>query len=128
MKPSEEKKDTLFEFTKTLTDMSQRGNLYGRLLELKDIQIHIQTRINELEKQIEETDPLNKQKGAKMKNKKITIVLENCRDDIARTILIDTKMNMKKYESVNHLEFRKKGSRIKVLEREKRKEENANRS
>jgi hypothetical protein len=38
--------------------MSQRGNLYGRLLELKDIQIHIQTRINELEKQIEETDPL----------------------------------------------------------------------
>ena len=63
-----------------------------------------------------------------MKNKKITIVLENCRDDIARTILIDTKMNMKKYESVNHLEFRKKGSRIKVLESEKRKEENANRS
>ena len=37
-----------------------------------------------------------------MKNKKITIVLENCRDDIARTILIDTKMNMKKYESWKH--------------------------
>ena len=65
MKPSEEKKDTLFEFTKTLTDMSQRGNLYGRLLELKDIQIHIQTRINELEKQIEETDPLNNRKEQK---------------------------------------------------------------
>ena len=62
MKPSEEKKDTLFEFTKTLTDMSQRGNLYGRLLELKDIQIHIQKRVNELEKQIEETDPLNNRK------------------------------------------------------------------
>ena len=58
MKAREEKKDFLFEFTKSLTDSSQRGNLYGRLLELKDIQIHIQTRINELEKQIEETDPL----------------------------------------------------------------------
>ena len=51
-----------------------------------------------------------------MKNKKITIVLKNCRDDIAKTILIDTKMNMKKYESVNHLEFRKKGYRIEVQE------------
>ena len=58
MKASEEKKDFLFEFTKSLTDSSQSGNLYGRLLELKDIQIHIQTRINELEKQIEETDPV----------------------------------------------------------------------
>ncbi len=61
-----------------------------------------------------------------MKNKKITIVLKNCRDDIAKTILIDTKMNMKKYESVNHLEFRKKGSRIEVQETGNRKEENAN--
>jgi len=60
MKPSEEKKDTLFEFTKTLTDMSQRGNLYGRLGELKDLQIHIQTKINELEKEIDKTNPLNK--------------------------------------------------------------------
>jgi len=32
--------------------------LYGRLLELKDLQLHIQKRVNELEKQIEETDPL----------------------------------------------------------------------
>ena len=63
-----------------------------------------------------------------MKNKKITITLKNCRDDIAKTILIDTKMNMKKYESVNHLEFRKKGSRIEVQETGNRKEENANRS
>ena len=61
-----------------------------------------------------------------MKNKKITITLKNCRDDIAKTILIDTKMNMKKYESVNHLEFRKKGSRIEVQETGRRK--NANRS
>jgi len=63
-----------------------------------------------------------------MKNKKITITLKNCRDDIAKTILIDTKMNMKKYESVNHLEFRKKGSRIEVQETGNRKEENANKS
>ena len=63
-----------------------------------------------------------------MKNKKITIVLKNCRDDIAKTILIDTKMNMKKYESVNHLEFRKKGSKIEVQKTGNRKEEDANRS
>ena len=67
MKAREEKKDFLFEFTKSLTDSSQRGNLYGRLLELKDLQLHIQKRVNELEKQIEETDPLKQQKGAKMK-------------------------------------------------------------
>ena len=77
MKPSEEKKDTLFEFTKTLTDMSQRGNLYGRLLELKDLELHIQKRINELEKQIEETDPLKQQKGGNMTDKKALEILFN---------------------------------------------------
>ena len=59
--------DSLFEFTKSLTEMSQMGNLYGRLSELKDQKMHIQIRINELEKQIEEKNPLKKQKGAKMK-------------------------------------------------------------
>ena len=49
-----------------------------------------------------------------MKSKKITIVLKNCRDDIAKTILIDTKMNMQKYCNVNWQEFRKKGSKIEV--------------
>ena len=49
-----------------------------------------------------------------MKNKKITIILKNCRDDIAKTILIDTKMNMQKYCNVNWQEFRKKGSKIEV--------------
>jgi len=58
-----------------------------------------------------------------MKNKKITIVLKNCRDDIAKTILIDTKMNMQKYCNVNWQEFRKKGSRIEVKEIGNRKEE-----
>ena len=60
MKPSEEKKDKLFDLAKSINDVSQRGSLYGRLGELKDLQIHIQTKINELEKQIEETDPLKK--------------------------------------------------------------------
>ena len=126
MKPSEEKKDTLFDIAKSISEVSQIGNSYGRLAELRDLQVHIQTRINELEKEIDKTNPLNKQKGAKMKNKKITIVLKNCRDDIAKTILIDTKMNMKKYESVNHLEFRKKESRIEVQEIGNRKEKDAN--
>ena len=61
-----------------------------------------------------------------MKNKKITIVLKNCRDDIAKTILIDTKMNMRKYCNVNSEEFRKKRTRIEVQETGRN--ENANRS
>ena len=63
-----------------------------------------------------------------MKNKKITIVLKNCRDDIAKTILIETKMNMQKYCNVNWQEFRKKGSKIEVQKTGNRKEEDANRS
>jgi len=61
-----------------------------------------------------------------MKNKKITITLKNCRDDIAKTILIDTKMNMRKYCNVNSEEFRKKKTRIEVQEIGR--SENANRS
>ena len=61
-----------------------------------------------------------------MKNKKITITLKNCRDDIAKTILIDTKMNMRKYCNVNSEEFRKKKTRIEVQEIGRN--ENANRS
>ena len=61
-----------------------------------------------------------------MKSKKITIVLKNCRDDIAKTILIDTKMNMRKYCNVNSEEFRKKRTRIEVQEIGRN--ENANRS
>ena len=51
MKPSEEKKDTLFDIAKSINEVSQMGNAYGRLAELRDLQIHIQTRINELEKE-----------------------------------------------------------------------------
>ena len=59
MKPSEEKKkDTLIDIMTNMNQVSQIGSSYGRLLELKDLQIHIQKRINELEKQIEETNPL----------------------------------------------------------------------
>ena len=61
-----------------------------------------------------------------MRNKKITITLKNCRDDIAKTILIDTKMNMRKYCNVNSEEFRKKRTRIEVQEIGRN--ENANRS
>ncbi len=59
-----------------------------------------------------------------MKNKKITIILKNCRDDIAKTILNDTKMNMQKYGNVNWQEFRKKGSRIEVQEIRRRRDAN----
>ena len=63
MKSSEENKDFLFELSKSLQNTSRSASLHGRVLELKDLKLHIQTRINELEKQIEETDPLNNRKG-----------------------------------------------------------------
>ena len=62
MKSSEENKDFLFELSKSLQNTSRSASLHGRVLELKDLKLHIQTRINELEKQIEETDPLNNRK------------------------------------------------------------------
>ena len=63
MKSNEENKDFLFELTKSLQNTSLSGSLHGKVLELMDLKAHIQTRINELEKQIEETDPLNNRKG-----------------------------------------------------------------
>ena len=60
MKPSEEKKDTLLDIMTNINQVSQMGNAYGRLAELRDLQVHIQTRINELEKEIDKTNPLNK--------------------------------------------------------------------
>ena len=62
MKSSEENKDFLFELSKSLHNTSRSASLHGRVLELKDLKLHIQTRIDELEKQIEETDPLNNRK------------------------------------------------------------------
>ena len=46
--------DKLFEATSTIGRVSQTGNLYGRLLELQDVIINAQKRINELQKQIDE--------------------------------------------------------------------------
>ena len=46
--------DKLFEATSTIGRVSQTGNLYGRLLELQDVVINAQKRINELQKQIDE--------------------------------------------------------------------------
>ena len=65
MKSSEENKDFLFELTKSLQNTSISGSLHGRVLELMDLKIHIQTRINELNKQIEENDPLKNRKEQK---------------------------------------------------------------
>ena len=67
MKSSEENKDFLFELTKSLQNTSISGSLHGRVLELMDLQVHIQTRINELNKQIEENDPLKNRKEQKCK-------------------------------------------------------------
>ena len=46
--------DKLFEATSTIGRVSQTGNLYGRLLELQDVVINAQKRINELQKQIDD--------------------------------------------------------------------------
>ena len=48
--------DNLFDLTKSISNGYQTGGLYGRLLELKDLQVYIQKRINEIETQIDEVD------------------------------------------------------------------------
>ena len=46
--------DNLFDLTKSITNGYQTGGLYGRLLELKDLQFYTQKRINEVQKEIDE--------------------------------------------------------------------------
>jgi len=46
--------DKLFEATSTIDKVSRTGNLYGRMLELQDVVINSQKRINELQNQIDE--------------------------------------------------------------------------
>ena len=46
--------DKLFEATSTINKVSQTGNLYGRLMELKDLELHIAKRIIEIQSQIDE--------------------------------------------------------------------------
>jgi len=48
--------DNLFDLTKSLSNGYQTGGLYGKLLELKDMQIYIQKRINEIHKEIDEVN------------------------------------------------------------------------
>ena len=45
--------DKLFEATSTIGRVSQTGNLYGRLLDLKDLELHITKRIIEIQSQID---------------------------------------------------------------------------
>ena len=47
--------DNLFDLTKSITNGYQTGGLYGRLLELKDLQLYTQKRINEVQKEIDES-------------------------------------------------------------------------
>jgi hypothetical protein len=46
--------DNLFDLTKSISNGYQTGGLYGRLLELKDLQLYTQKRINEVQKEIDE--------------------------------------------------------------------------
>ena len=46
--------NNLFDLTKSITNGYQTGGLYGRLLELKDLQLYTQKRINEVQKEIDE--------------------------------------------------------------------------
>ena len=46
--------DKLFEATSTIDKVSRTGNLYGRMLELQEVVINSQKRINELQNQIDE--------------------------------------------------------------------------
>ena len=46
--------DKLFDATNTINKVSQTGNLYGRLMELRDLELHIAKRIIEIQSQIDE--------------------------------------------------------------------------
>ena len=49
-----------------------------------------------------------------MKKKSITIVFKNCRDDVARTFLIDMKQNILEYKRCNRNDFKKRKSNITI--------------
>ena len=46
--------DKLFDSTNIINKVSQTGDLYGRLMELKDLELHITKRIIEIQSQIDE--------------------------------------------------------------------------
>ena len=46
--------DKLFEATSTINKVSRTGDLYGRLMELKDLELYIKKRIIEIQSQIDE--------------------------------------------------------------------------
>ena len=45
--------DKLFDATSTINKVSKTGDLYGRLMELKDLELHIKKRIIEIQSQID---------------------------------------------------------------------------
>jgi|TARA_R110002012_G_scaffold242614_1_gene417002 hypothetical protein len=50
--------DPLMNIAKSFNDVSLSASLQGQVLVLMELQVHIQTRINELKKKIEDTSPL----------------------------------------------------------------------
>ena len=52
--------DTLMNLAKSFNNVSLSASLQGQVLVLMELQIHIQTKINELNKKIEDTSPLKK--------------------------------------------------------------------
>ena len=52
--------DPLMNIAKSFNDVSLRASLQGQVLVLMELQVHIQTKINELNKKIEDTSPLKK--------------------------------------------------------------------
>ena len=45
--------DEMFNTANAITDVSRTANLYGRLLAIKDMQIHLQEQENKIKEQIE---------------------------------------------------------------------------
>ena len=50
--------DPLMNIAKSFNDVSLSASLQGQVLVLMELQVHIQTKINELNKKIEDTSPL----------------------------------------------------------------------
>ena len=52
--------DPLMNIAKSFNDVSLSASLQGQVLVLMQLQVHIQTKINELNKKIKDTSPLKK--------------------------------------------------------------------
>ena len=52
--------DLFFNLAKSFNEVSNTASVYAKIMVLRDLKLHIQGKINELEEQAEKLDPLSK--------------------------------------------------------------------